>query len=96
MKSGGPLRVVLIDKSLACFFLGLFSVLPFIGLPLAVAALTRYWQIKRLLRQEKDFAWNPAERYAHWGSVLAAWGGAISVLASITIGMLLAISYIGH
>jgi|GEM_PF-4574320 len=92
MKSRRPFRVELIDRSMTCFILGLLSILPFIGLPLAVAALTRYWQVKRLVRKTGDFEWNPAERYAHWGSVLAAWGGSISLLASITIGMLLAIA----
>ena len=87
MRNGPPLtRVELIDASMSCFTLGLISLLPVIGLPIAVLVLSR----ARGIRRREAGMWNPARRYLFWGQVCASWGAGISTLAAVIVGMIAA------
>jgi hypothetical protein len=81
-----PLRVEIIERSLRCFILGLFSLLPVIGLPLAAVVLVENWRIK----SRAGAAWNPAGRYLHWACRCACWGAGISSLAALVLGLMAA------
>jgi len=88
MKTPPPLnRAELIDRSLRCFVLGLWSLLPIIGLPIAVLALMQNWRLHRRARG----MWNPAERFLWWSWICATLGAGLSSLAAIVIGMLASI-----
>lgn len=86
-----PLRVELIRRSMSCFVLGFFGMIPLLGLPIAALVLARNWQIKRLAQGD----WNPAANYLHWGCWLAVAGAALSLFASVVIGMMISISQVG-
>jgi len=80
-------RAELIDRSLRCFVLGLWSLLPIIGLPIAAFVLMQNWRIQRRSRG----MWNPAERFLRWACICASLGAGLSSLAAIVIGMLAAL-----
>lgn len=89
MNSPPPMtRIELIHGSVSCFVLGLFSLLPVIGLPFAMVALARGWSIRRRSRG----LWNPAERYLKWSGNCASWGAALSTITAITLGLLVALA----
>lgn len=81
-------RLQIIHGSVRCFVFSLFSLLPVIGLPFAVAALGFFW---RANRRARGF-WNPAADYLRWGLSCATWGAAISSLSAIAIGMAVALA----
>jgi hypothetical protein len=88
MNNKPPLnRIELINSSLRCFTLGVFSLLPIIGLPIAAMVLARIWSIRR----RSKGIWNPAERYLHWSGIFASWGAGFSSLAAVVFGMFTAI-----
>jgi hypothetical protein len=68
-------KIEMIEGSRRCFMLGLLSLLPVIGLPLAIMALGQYRRVKQLRGNQ----WNPAHRYLHWGNICA--GIAVLLLA---------------
>jgi hypothetical protein len=84
-----PLRIELIAGSMRCFALGIFSLLPILGLPIAVLVLAMRWRIGRRARG----FWNPAALYLHWGCQCASWGTALSSLVAIGVGMSIALAY---
>jgi len=61
------IKIEIIERSVKCFWLGLFSLIPVFGVPLSVMALRH----NRRLRQLGAGQWNPAERYRYWGAVCA-------------------------
>ena len=83
MKSQPPLtKVELIEYSLRCWALGLWGLLPLIGIPMAVRALILYSRAK----QGQGDMWNPAHRQLFWGGVFAR----MSLTITIVIGLPLA------
>jgi hypothetical protein len=70
-------RIRLIERSMRCFVLGLLSLIPLVGLGLAVLAIRlhiRAWA-------DGDHGWNPARVYLAAGLCLAWVGVLISLLA---------------
>jgi hypothetical protein len=63
-------KVEMIENSVRCFYLGLFGLVPFIGLPMAVRSSMLYRKVMRTQRE----VWNPARRYVFWGGVFARLG----------------------
>lgn len=71
MNSAAPMvKIEMIELSARCFFLGLLSLLPVIGLPMLVLALRHH----RRVCQIRNGHWNPAHRQLHWGVVCARMG----------------------
>jgi hypothetical protein len=71
MKPHPPLtKIEMIERSMKCFDLGLFGLLPVIGIPMAVMSLVHYRRVKL----GRGAMWNPAERYLFWGSQCALVG----------------------
>jgi hypothetical protein len=68
-------RIEMIEGSLRCFTLGLLGLLPVIGLPMVIMALSQYRRVKQIRGDQ----WNPAGRYLRWGSICA--GFAVVLLA---------------
>ena len=84
MKSQPPLtKVELIEYSLRCWALGLWGLLPLIGIPMAVRALILYSRAK----QGQGDMWNPAHRYLFWGGMCARAGGMWPILIAVLIGL---------
>ena len=79
------LRIEIIERSEKCFWLGLFSLIPVLGLPLAVMAMTHNRRIRRL----DEGQWNPASRYRYWGAVFARLAIALLLIAVTAITAIL-------
>jgi hypothetical protein len=79
-------RIRLIERSLRCFALGSFSLIPLIGLPLAVLAILLHFQVWA----ESEKEWNPARRYLFAGFYLA-WFGALVSLGALALFVLVLI-----
>jgi hypothetical protein len=75
------------ELSLQCFVCGLFSLIPGLGIPFAVAALYR----GRQARREAGTVWNPGQNYLNWGRRVAFLGLLVSfgctVLTCIVVTM---------
>ena len=67
-------RIRLIERSLRCFVFGLLSLIPLLGLPFAILAVS--WHLK--VWSEFGREWNPARLYLGCGYGLAWLGGLIS------------------
>jgi hypothetical protein len=67
MKSAPLSKIEMIEQSMRCLTLGLFGLLPIIGMPMAVMAMFRYRRVKR----GQGAMWNPASRYLFWGGQCA-------------------------
>jgi len=76
-----PTRVEIIENSLSCFRLGLFGLLPLIGITCAVRSLLHY----RRLTSGQSGAWNPARPYVRWGGNCARLGLVVSLLAILIL-----------
>jgi hypothetical protein len=63
-------RIRIIERSLRCFVFGLLSLIPVLGVPMSLLAWWHGHAVHRTARGK----WNPARRYAVWGSSLAWWG----------------------
>jgi len=72
-------RIAAIQKSLHVFHCGLASLLPVIGLLPAACALVGSWQLRRFT------GFNPAHRYAKWGSALALLGIVITFVVALNV-----------
>jgi hypothetical protein len=79
-------RTEVINKSLHCFVLGLIGLVPLLGIPAGVLAISTF----RRVTLGKGEGWNPARRYLILGFCLGAGG----LLLSFVVAMLLAISLI--
>ena len=75
-------KVEVIQRSLRCFTLGLFGILPVLGIPFAVMALSNYFQVKRIAGAH----WNPAQAAA---SLKAALIEELDALRSVPVERLL-------
>jgi hypothetical protein len=68
MKARPPLtKIEMIERSMRCFVLGLFGLLPVIGIPMALMALRESSRVKF----GQGAMWNPANRYRVWGGFCA-------------------------
>ena len=70
-------KVQVIERSLHCFFWGLLSLIPVLGLFAAVITLIRFFQISAGFRE----GWNPANRYLHLAASLSAFSLLVQSLA---------------
>ncbi len=70
-------RIDLIQRSLRCYVFGWLSLIPLLGLGLAVHAINLYLRIRAEASQE----WNPAQLYLRLGFGLSCLGLAISLAA---------------
>ena len=68
-------KIAAIESALRCFVCGLLALLPILGMGFTVVAFMYYRKCSILSRQ----GWNPAQRYALLGLVLASVGPAISL-----------------
>jgi hypothetical protein len=75
MKTASPAMVKLkmMKASTRCLALGLFSLLPLIGVPFALAALWSSFSARRLERQ----LWNPAKPHRVIGLICASLGALV-------------------
>ena len=74
-------KTEMIERSLRCFVLGLFGLLPVMGIPMAVMSLAEY---RRVMRGQGDM-WNPAHRYLFWGGMCARAGGMWPILIAAAV-----------
>jgi len=81
MKPPPPMtKIEMIERSMSCFTLGLFALLPVIGIPMAVMSLAQYRRVKL----GRGAMWNPAQRYLFWGGT-CAWIGIVLTLIAVPI-----------
>ena len=78
-------KIEVIQRSLRCFTLGLIGILPVLGIPFAIAALSNYFQVKRMVGTQ----WNPAQRYLTWGVVTALCGLFLTTVIAGVVGSMI-------
>jgi hypothetical protein len=83
-------KVETIERSISCFELGLLSLLPVIGLPMAVRSLFQYFRV----HGEQAGLRNPVCRLRQWGLLFAALGAAEFVVILLAIAGCIASSYL--
>jgi hypothetical protein len=86
MKSPAPLaKIQMIERSMSCFTLGLFGLLPVIGIPMAAIALAK----SRLVKLNQGDNWNPGERFRFWGAFFARVGIGLTLILGAFVGILI-------
>jgi hypothetical protein len=84
MKSRPPLtKIEMIERSMSCFTLGLFGLLPVIGIPMSVMSLAQ----ARRVRRGQGAMWNPAQRYLFWGTLCARAGLWPFLIIAVLVGV---------
>lgn len=78
-------KVEMIQLSLRCFTLGLIGLLPVLGIPFAVIAVSNYFRVRRLVGGQ----WNPAQTYLAWGLATALSGLFLTVVAFFVVGIII-------
>jgi len=78
-------RVEIIQRSLRCFTMGLIGLLPVLGVPFAIIAVSNFFRIKRIAGGE----WNPAQTYLTWGLATALSGLFLSVLVTFVVAIII-------
>ncbi|MDB6056554.1 MAG: hypothetical protein JWO95_398 [Verrucomicrobiales bacterium] len=78
-----PIKVLMIERSLRCFYCGVMGLIPVLGVPLAIWSMQQYWRVKR----DTKGMWNPAETYLKWGlrSARISLATFVILLGSITV-----------
>lgn len=76
-------KIELIQHSLRAFGFGLPGIVPFLGTPFAIVALTHNSRIKR----RGGTLWNPAQRYLFWGAVCARIGATLTIIFVLLIAL---------
>jgi hypothetical protein len=85
MKPQPPMgKIEMIERSMRCFVLGLWGLLPVIGIPMALMSLLQ----NRRVKLGQGAMWNPAERYLFWGALCAR----IGLWPILIIGVLVAVA----
>jgi hypothetical protein len=74
-------KVDAIQCSLRCFTVGLFGLLPLLGIPFAIVALANYFKVRRGFAGQ----WNPAQRYLRWGITCALGGTFLTVVITVVL-----------
>jgi hypothetical protein len=72
-------KIEMIESSLRCFVLGLFSLLPVVGIPLLLLTFQQSRRVNEICRNQ----WNPAHRCLWWGMVCARLGVALTALEGV-------------
>lgn len=68
MKSTAPMgKLEMMEASFRCFRLGLWSLMPIIGIPIIFRTLTLNLRVET----GSGTMWNPASGYLFWGAMLA-------------------------
>jgi len=80
---GASVRARAIRRSLACFGLGWVALLPWLGVPFALAA----WRYSALAHSDERRTWNPARPYRIFGVVLSVVGILLSLAAFVVCGI---------
>jgi hypothetical protein len=75
-RDGSMDKIDLIRSSLRCFACGIIGLLPFIGIPFAVAAI---WDFRRVFFG-KSTLWNAAQPYLSIGAACATFGLLLDLL----------------
>jgi hypothetical protein len=70
-----------IQYSLRCFAYSVASLVPVLGVPMAVAAFVNFRKARALTRGD----WNPAQAYLIWGSALGSLGLLLSLLVVLFV-----------
>jgi hypothetical protein len=84
MKAHPPLsKVEMIERSIRCFELGLFGLIPVIGIPMAVMALAE----SRRVKLGQGAMWNPAQRLLFWGTLCARAGLWPILILAVLVGI---------
>jgi hypothetical protein len=73
-------EIAIIERSVRCFALGCLSLIPVIGLGLAILAIREHFRVW----SAQDNIWNPARRYLTLGLCLA-WVGATVTLGVVAL-----------
>ncbi|MBI2927222.1 MAG: hypothetical protein HYY24_16130 [Verrucomicrobia bacterium] len=75
-----------IERSLRAWVCGLIGLIPVLGVPLAVLAVSLFFKV----RAEAGDEWNPAENYLRWAVVCAVLGLGLTFLLVLVIVLALA------
>ncbi|HUL51300.1 MAG TPA: hypothetical protein VLU94_01820 [Candidatus Nitrosotalea sp.] len=81
-------RIRLIERSLRCFVYGWFSLIPLLGLGMAVTALGLHFKTWA----DTGDSWNPARRYLFAGFILA-WIGVLISIGGLALFVLVLIKH---
>ena len=65
--------------------MGLIGLLPVLGVPFAIIAVSNFFRIKRIAGGE----WNPAQTYLTWGLATALSGLFLSVLVTFVVAIII-------
>jgi hypothetical protein len=76
-------KIELIQLSLRAFGFGLPGIVPFLGTPFAVVALTQNSRVERRIGEQ----WNPAQRYLFWGAVCARIGVTLTIISTLLLAL---------
>ena len=79
-------KIEVIERSLRCFTMGLIGLVPALGIPFAVIALSNYFRIKRIVGVQ----WNPAQKYLTWGLATALCGLFLTIVLLFVVGIIIA------
>jgi uncharacterized membrane protein YraQ (UPF0718 family) len=74
-------KIRIIEKSLRCFALSFFSLVPVFGIASVVATFVR----KRKIMREVGDGWNPAHNYLKWATIVALLGTLLSLPLSAVL-----------
>jgi hypothetical protein len=83
-------KVEMIERSMSCFQWGLLSLLPVIGILMAVPALRHYYSVK----SSQAGGWNPAQRRLRWGIICARLGIAGFLLIVLIVTLCVVSNYL--
>ena len=83
--SDAEARVELIQRSLRCFTTGLVGLLPVLGVPFAIVAVSHFFRVKRMAGTQ----WNPAQDYLAWGLATALSGLFLTIVAVFVIAIII-------
>lgn len=82
-------KIELIHRSRRCFWLGVFSLVPVLGLPLVLMALMQNRRIKALALRD----WHAGQRAQYWGVV---WARTALALFLIELTVVVALNTLMH
>jgi hypothetical protein len=84
-------EIAIIERSVRCFVLGCLSLIPVIGLGLAILAIREHFRVW----SAQDNIWNPARRYLTLGLCLA-WVGATITLGAVALFVFVLVRTYGY
>jgi hypothetical protein len=78
-------KIEVIESSLRCFTMGLIGLLPALGVPFAIVAVSNFLRVKRLVGPH----WNPAQTYLTWGLATALAGLFLTVVLAFVVAIII-------